>query len=178
MMKTMVFLILIIAFSLCLDLYGSSEKVPENLSNNNTKIYKEWINMGLGFGTMPFEINMAISYNFGYRSFHQIAYNFFEEFPLFGTPLDIVRAINYGIGVRKNNRFLHISIFSGPSFLYIRREYKGSERRKKTIGIVVNTQLFIKPIAEIGLGVELYYNLNFEKNVESIRFSFHFNNAK
>ena len=176
-MRVMIFLILI-AFPLCVNLRGSPEKIPENLSNNNAKIYKEWINIGLGYGTLPFEVNMAISYNFGYRSLHQVAYNFFEEFPYFGSPANFIHTINYGIGVRKTNRFLHVSVFSGPAFLYIQRSHELHKRRKETTGIVLNAQLFVKPVAEIGLGVELYYNLNFEENVGSIRFSLHFNNTK
>ncbi|MBO8130312.1 MAG: hypothetical protein H0Z29_02215 [Candidatus Marinimicrobia bacterium] len=58
--ETKIFLILI-SFSLFVNLHGSSGKIPENLSDNNIKIYKEWINMGLRlYGTMSSDIDVVI----------------------------------------------------------------------------------------------------------------------
>jgi len=59
-MRLKIFLILI-SFSLFVNLHGSSRKIPEKLSFNNTKIYKEWINIDLRFyGTMSSDIDVVI----------------------------------------------------------------------------------------------------------------------
>lgn len=151
--------------------------------------YKYWFNIGLGINNSSVA-NIGGNYNFSFFKdyYFQVGYQFisrdlglpysylfYKEFPLY--------AVNIGIGYITKNRSILFGNFIGPSYVWGERlgenkDVFGHRQIEKfyTAGIAINSQLFFKPLPELGLGLELYGNINFVRTMAEIKVSIHFNN--
>jgi len=157
---------------------------------NDNNDYKEWINLGVGFwGIEPLTVNLSLSCHFGTNRLHQVAFNYNEKFTLgaYSKSNNCLFSVNWGEGVRINNRFYHISAFIGPAIVWGRKEfdqfsnfkYEYTVKDFYSIGLALNSQYFIKLIPkEMGIGFELYANINPKQTIASLRISLHLNNVK
>lgn len=176
----------------------------------NLKEYKEWINVGIGYGNI-FEFHGGINYNFGWNKYYyQIGIMCFQPLNInigemnfnngylnksFNSvndkntftsenmsrnnySLESLKSINVCAGIRKFHRFYLISLFLGPGLILGEKTFDEYNDDFITLGLTTNSQFFVKPIAEIGIGLQLYGILNPEKNVYGILLTLHFNNTK
>lgn len=151
---------------------------------------KYWFNVGLGINNSSVA-NIGGNYNFSFKEYYfQVGYQFisrglglpysylfYKEFPLY--------ALNVGVGNISKNRFVFFGNFIGPSYVWGEKlgediDIYGHRQIEKfnTVGIAINSQLFFKPLSEIGLGLELYGNINFIRTMGEVKLSVHFNIIK
>lgn len=161
-------------------------------SQENPSEFRYWFNMGLGINnssTAAFGANLNFStWNFysqiGYQSIHRNIGEFngdnqFKEFPLY--------SINLGIGDVLIKENIFSSIMIGPAFTWgskidespqiINSISIDKEVDFYTLGLVFNSQLFFTFIKEMGIGLELFGNLNPTRSLAEIKISIHFNST-
>jgi len=134
-----------------------------------------WINIGLGPGTGGMAAGAVISIKQNstnkYLSF-RITYN--EEFVLFTSPSENVWDVGALIGIRNRSAKGLSSISAGLSVVGGRKrsgnrtggDWFGSEYDSRiftTMGIPVNTELFLTPSKNFGIGLNGFANINPQK---------------
>ncbi len=103
------------------------------------------------------------------------------EFPL--------KAINIGVGDVIIGEYYFASFMVGPAYVWgtkkevttnlnVFNDYIEEEAGFSTVGLVFNTQLIFTFIKEMGIGVELYGNINSVRSIAEIKLTFHLNNGK
>lgn len=163
-------------------------------TQNDSTAYKYWLNVGIGLNsssTAAFGANYNFSigdlyYQAGYQSIYRYIgdYNYdysYMEFPL--------KAINIAIGDVLIEEYIFASFFVGPSYVWgtnkkvtsqqnIFKDYIAEEENFSTVGLVFNSQLIFTFIKEMGIGLELYGNINSVRSIAEIKLTFHLNNGK
>jgi len=150
-------------------------------SQDSTHTYKEWINAGIGFSS-PFEktrgikFSFVLSYNFGWDNiYYQVGINGVKQ-PNVERYLDYdISSISFLPGLRTMNRWLHGSVFLGPAPTSTNKS--NTTTIVWTVGLVLNLQGFLKLAEDVGLGIDVYGNLNTTQSVAALRFALHISNA-
>ncbi|HPN38137.1 MAG TPA: hypothetical protein PL041_07010 [Melioribacteraceae bacterium] len=156
--------------------------------------FRYWINTGIGVNSSS-TAAFGANYNFslgelysqvGYQSIYRYIgeYNYdysYMEFPL--------KAVNIGIGDVVIGEYYFVSFMIGPAYVWGTKKELTSrlnifnhniaeEVDFSTVGLVFNTQFIFTFIKEMGIGVELYGNINSERSLAEIKLTFHLNNGK
>jgi hypothetical protein len=139
---------------------------------------KEWADIGLGssstdyFKTVPNDANFAFNYNrsFG-KAYYQVGIN---GNVLTTTPY--LSTVNVGIGNRLCSRYYLLSGFIGPAFMWGNKTETGTYF--STIGLSTTVQCILKPLRDLGIGIELYSNLNLIQSNAGLRVVLSISNGK
>ena len=144
--------------------------------------YREWANLGLG------DANLGLNYNFSWndRLWH-VGYTFRGAlFDLFGGGMSFgvddegysIHAVDVAVGRGVFDRFFAVGLFLGPAILSGQKpsgelDSLGDPVPETYIsgGAVASGQVFLKPLPEIGVGVEVFGNANPIKSVAGWRLS-------
>jgi hypothetical protein len=153
--------------------------------------YKYWMNVGFAINSSSMA-NIGGSFNGRFQNLgFQVGYQlisrnlglpyqelFFKELPLKG--------INVGIGQSIVMPFAMLACFVGPAYVWGEElddnrtdVYGGHKTRQfRTVGIVFNSQIFFRPLPEIGIGFELYGNVNPIRSMAEARLSIQLSNLE
>ena len=135
---------------------------------NKTSDYKRWIILATGQG-FPQDDSKGLSYNFGRNDFYQLAINCNSDFTLDETTPRF-SFVSIAKGYCLSDRFTHVALFVGPAYLWGSRKYiHNSDNRFKSVGVVSNIQIVFKPLSVLGVGSDIFYLLNYNKNSLGIR---------
>ncbi|HET6569435.1 MAG TPA: hypothetical protein VFG50_15815 [Rhodothermales bacterium] len=114
--------------------------------------------MGLGAGS-PYGFCSLISANFGRERILQASLH--GNSGLLGG--DSVGAFSIAIGRSRVNRWARIAATAGPALVF-GTNYSSTRSHYTTLGVLANLQGSLTPIKELGVGLDLYANLNLEKS--------------
>lgn len=153
-----------------------------------------WISLGRGFVDVANQpgftdtetINMNVSYGFERKRFaYQAAFDYTSHFTFGGDPRYYMISLSPMAGKRTADRYYVLTQFVGPSFMYYKDEAPDGPAldatRSVALGAAFSAQFYVKPLAfvipEIGLGAELFGNLNTHRNYYGIRISLYMSNG-
>lgn len=126
----------------------------------------DWFTAGFGAGPNKY-LSGIISYTFAGENIYQLSYNTNFDGSLFGKiPTVYIKSFSFSFGKQFNNEYGIFSFYGGPSFVMFKEKYKDY---KYSPGLNLGSQLIYTPIPELGLGIDLYSNLNFQKNTQGLR---------
>lgn len=144
--------------------------------------------MTLGVGPMtPDGIDLSLSYCFARGEIaYRGALDYGGEFAIFGDPSYYSILLNGQVGRRSFSRYFLLAQFAGPSVVYyVERHIEGTGnervRRRISPGLALDAQFFAKPLGlflpEIGVGMEVFANLNLLQSFYGLRISILFHNT-
>ncbi len=140
--------------------------------SNFSKI--DWLSVGVGIGEMR-HISGFISYTFVDENIYQISINRNEEFSIFDNNPNYVLSTNFAFGKKVEWSFIFGGLFAGPSFVFGKKK---GENIKYTIGINVSGQFLFSPTDVLGIGIDVFGNLNFYEPIYGLRLAIYFKSIK
>lgn len=150
----------------------------------DTSATAEWVVIGIGRADPRPSASAHISYSFqGERYARTIFIEYNGDIPLFGgEPSHYTASLGGGIGKSWINKYVHIAQLVGPSLTYSMDRRSGEKRRAVSPGLAANLQFYLKPFAfaipEIGIGIDLFANVNFAHSFYGVRFGVIMTNAR
>lgn len=141
-------------------LFTSVQLIAQKVGPASSEYDDGWISIGFGTGS-PYELSFSSTVNFGRKSIFQIALHGIDDFHLNGgMPIDGSGSVSISYGISGVNDFGRIAMFLGPGYSW-GEDYKSPNKSKyKTIGLVTSLQLIVSPFKEIGLGFDMFANIN------------------
>ncbi len=139
---------------------GLTKLSAQTVGPSSPEMDAGWFSVGFGIAS-PYGLSFSSSANFGRNNIIQIALHASDDFKLSGgLPIDGSGAVSVSYGLSTVNDLGRIAFFLGPSYAWGQYYNSETNSKYKTIGIVSNLQLVLTPIKELGLGLEMYANLN------------------
>ncbi len=143
--------------------------------------YKYWMTLGLGSFDDNISGNLSYSFSIG-ENFYKVGWLIQDEFnPISGASFGSAdfNSIDISIGKRFQSEWWQASFFAGPSFVFGENKISsGNRERYNTIGLQTDIQLLLRLADEIGIGVGLWGNANFEKSRAGINVNITLGNGK
>ncbi len=147
------------------------------LAQEKDTTYKYWVTLGLGV----IKTSINLSYNFSIDDkFYKVGYlNRGGLLTTTGKDGYLYNSMDISIGKRLQTEWFQISLFSGPSYVFgKKRATSGDHEKYNTIGLETDAQLLFRAANEVGIGLGLYSNLNFERSYAGINISLTLGNGK
>ena len=164
-------------------LFSPSISAQETADKQTESNYKYWLNIGtridehnLYFGGIHGSYNFSIFDRYGQTLFtwqkigKDSGYGEYEPF-----------IASLGIGDRIETRWYLIAGFIGPSWVWGKERseypdyysnYKDYENSFSTFGVNMNLQFILKPLPEIGFGIDFIKNFNAVNNFGVVQYTF------
>lgn len=150
-----------------------------------------WVTLGLGLAQPNTDYGLGASYNFAKKqNIYRLGLASEAALTLGNNPSHYRYVLNAGVGRRAFGRYFMLAQFVGPALVYaVNRtsilsgdgEYQDHFERKWTPGLAADAQFFVKPLGfilpEVGIGVDLFANLNFVQSFYGFRLSLLFHNT-
>ncbi len=142
--------------------------------------YKYWVTVG-GL------INKNVSLNFNYifsshNNFYKVGYFIrggFSQNPSIGDDGYLYNSFDISIGKRLQTEWFQVAFFAGPSYVFGKKQIsEDNDEKFNTIGLETDVQLLFRLANEVGIGIGLYGNLNFEKSFVGININITIGNGK
>lgn len=136
---------------------------------------KEWMNFGLGISSQKYfhgigGLNAAGSFNFMPKIIdYQVGFN--TTFSPFGSSSGL-NVLNLSVGPCRSSKYYLVGVVLGPALMW------GRDREENNFaqpGLSICCQL-IPRVKNLGLGCELYVNLNNVQNSSGLRIVIHLDN--
>ena len=141
--------------------------------------YKYWVTIGL----IGYEGDLALnlSYNFSLaEKFFKVGY-LLKCGMMGGLAEDgfLHKSIDISIGDRWQSEWFQSSLFAGPAFIFGEKKNSTGDRENyNTIGVETELQFLFRMANEVGIGLGLYGNLNFQKSFFGFNINFTLGNGK
>lgn len=150
---------------------------PVSAQQKDSSSYKYWLTLAPGV------INTSITLNYSFslgNNFYKAGY--FHRTSIFGgVGRDgyLFNTIDISIGKRYQSEWFTASVFTGPSYVFGKKRAAFFEHEKfYTAGLQSEIQLLFRPADEIGFGIGLYSNLNFERSIWGMNITITMGNGK
>jgi hypothetical protein len=144
-------------------------------------INKYWVTLGGWFENRNFTGNVAYNFSIG-NYFYKVGYLLKGDDPVlggYGSDNIKIRSIDASIGRRVLSNWFQTSFFVGPSYVFGTKLMGNSSSESfHTVGLESEIQLLFRPANEVGIGIGLYGNLNFERNYAGINVNLTLGNGK
>lgn len=146
---------------LYISLFTSVQLLAQKVGPASSEYDDGWISVGFGVAT-PYELSFSSTINFGRNRVFQIGLHGSDDFHLNADrmPIDGSGSVSLSYGLSSVSDIARIAIFLGPAYSWGKYYSSPNEINYKTIGIVTSLQLIISPIKEIGLGLDIFSNIN------------------
>lgn len=145
--------------------------------------YKYWITIGGMLTNEVASINLGYSFSLG-SNFYKASYLQKSGFSLssnsvVGNDGYLYNSIDVSIGRRLQSEWFQAALFIGPSYLFGKKEVtENNYENYNTVGLQSDLQLLCRIADEVGIGVGLYGNLNFENNYAGLNVNVTLGNGK
>ncbi len=120
--------------------------------------------------TEPYNGSVSISYNRvdkDRRFFHQLAWN------KLAAPISSgVDFLSYSRGIGNLGRYHRGAFFAGAAFIWGNDPDQDPELTRYTLGLHLNAQAAFMPLRKVGIGIDVFANINFFKSVVATRVLF------
>jgi hypothetical protein len=92
----------------------------------------------------------------------------------------VYNSIDISIGKRIQSEWFQASLFAGPAFVFGKNDIAlpGEYEKFNTLGFETDMHLLFRPANEVGFGIGLYSNLNFQRSYAGINISITIGNGK
>lgn len=135
----------------------------------------DWLAVGFGIGEDK-HISNFISYSFVDENIYQLSVNGNQEFSIFRiNDPDYVVSTTFAYGKKVEWLFVFGGLFAGPSFVFGKKK---GEQIKYTIGVNINSQILFSPSDVLGVGIDVFGNINFYEPIYGIRLAIFFKSIK
>jgi hypothetical protein len=132
---------------------------------------RDWLTIGGGIGKRM-RLSSFVSYTFAGESIYQLSINDNREFSFMGgAGKNYFISLSIAYGKKNNWSFGFGSVFAGPSFVLGK---EAGENNKYTVGLNIGSQFLFTPLAELGLGLDAFCNLNFYESFYGLRLAIFF----
>ncbi|MBD3223926.1 MAG: hypothetical protein GF313_04305 [Caldithrix sp.] len=140
----------------------------QNKGQANPDDDKGWMAFGLGTA-VNWDFSYSVNLNYGRELFFQGAFHRVENIS-FGSDPNHINAISLGIGSSKVSRFGRLAFSPGLSFVFGKNYNDRLDKNSKftSIGLLLNTQATFTPIKEVGMGLDMFMNLNKEEKFAGV----------
>ncbi len=145
-------------------------------AQENNSDYKYWMTWGLMWINEDISGNLSYSFSIS-DNFYKVGWLIQDKFNPFGGSFETaeLNSIGVSIGKRFQNEWWHAAIFAGPSYVFGENKVR---EKYDTIGLQTDIQLLFRFANEIGIGVGLWGNANFEKSRAGINVNITIDNGK
>ncbi len=129
-----------------------------------------WLSLGIGRG-FPHDISVVASANIGRENVWQVGFSGVSDISL-GGEVPSVAAVNVARGFSLVSRWSRVSLSGGPAAVWgkQRSSFRSHDlSRFTTVGLVGSAEFVFTPIKEVGIGFDVYGNVNPAKPVAGIR---------
>jgi len=165
-MKKTIFLILFSVFSQTLP---AQEKAGE---------YRYWMTIELYLSNNNVSVGTNYSFSLG-DYFYKAGYFFRSAFSLGDKPaVDNTGHYYRCTGQRFQSEWFQAAFFAGPAYVFGEKRVIFEYQKYSTAGLQTDIQLLFRIANEIGIGVGLYGNLNFEQSYAGINLNITMGNGK
>ncbi len=142
--------------------------------------YKYWMTIG---GWIDRDVNLNFNYSFSLGpDFYKVGYFIrggFSQNPIPSTNGYLYHSVDISIGKRLQSKWFQASLFAGPSYIFGEKRVAANNNEKyNTIGLETDLQLLFRLADEVGIGLGLFGNLNFEKNFTGFDINLTLGNGK
>lgn len=144
---------------------------PDN-RRSSPQFDKGWFSFGMGLdhslnASDDQKIGVSLSANFGRNKFWQVGLD--ANSTLWGNAS--LYALKAGRGYSSVGRWTRISLAGGPAFVFgeLKNNMTTSKESFRTAGIYTDSQLIFTPIKELGIGIQLLGNVNFQQSYGGLR---------
>ena len=143
---------------------------------------KGWATYGFGLDA-PLDLGAGLTANFGRTHIWQVSLQTSQEFMLSGTGTNVTW-LGVGRGYSAVGRWGRLAIAGGPAVVwgkdwYRRERPEGQEREHYvTGGLTLSGQAIFTPVREVGVGLELFGNVNPVISAVGVRAMFVFEGNK
>ncbi|MBI2269830.1 MAG: hypothetical protein HYU69_05665 [Bacteroidetes bacterium] len=169
-------IILLLALTLQINCIGAVQ--------DSTKFKKDWGNIGFGIASNKHltqgmnDFNLGINYN---RLIGKLCYQIGFNGNIFAQTL-YLNCINLNVGYRLFDRFYLLSGFIGPGFMWGNKKITSNSGIEwpsySSIGLSSNIQVIVKPLKDLGIGTEFFFNINHVQSNIGLRIVIHLSNGK
>jgi len=131
--------------------------------------YKYWMTIGVMIVNWDFTGNFNYTFSLN-DNFYKVNYltkgaDVIAQQQLPGREGIFYNSIDVSIGKRIKSKWFQASFFAGPAYVYGEKYIDTNRKDKfKTAGLQMDAQFLFRLANEVGIGVGLFANLNFEKN--------------
>lgn len=148
-------------------------------AQQNDSSYKYWLTLGVGAINTTVSVNGNYTFSLGdyfYKAGYMYRAGFFGGF---GDDGYTFNTIDVSIGKRFQSEWFQLNAFTGPSFVLGKKRAAVINYEKYyTAGLQTEVQLLFRPANEIGFGIGLFNNLNFEKTYTGINLTITLGNGR
>jgi hypothetical protein len=142
--------------------------------------YKYWMTVG-GWVDRDIRLNFNYSFSLG-NNFYKVGYFIrggFSQNPSIGNDGYLYNSFDISIGKRFQSEWFQVAFFAGPSYVFGKKQISPDNDEKfYTIGLETDVQLLFRPANEVGVGIGLYGNINFERSFVGININITLGNGK
>lgn len=145
--------------------------------------YKYWMTIGAMLTYEVVSLNLGYTFSLG-SNFYKASYLKKGGFSLSGNSTVgndgyLFNTIDISFGKRLQSEWFQAAFFVGPSYLFGKKELsEDNYENYNTVGLQSDWQLLFRIADEVGIGVGLYGNLNFEKNYAGLNVNLTLGNGK
>ena len=154
--------------------------VRTSFAQEKDSTYKYWITIGF-FSNPDITFNLGYSFSLG-NNFYKVGYQTKGDGLIWGgigNNKILFRSLNFSYGKRLQSKWLQASFFVGPSFVFGEKLINVTTNEKfRTAGLQMDAQLLFRIISEVGIGMGLFTNLNFERNFAGFDINLTFGKGK
>jgi hypothetical protein len=164
-------LLLRIAVIAFLGIILSSQLQAQSTPKQTVADDKGWVSFGIG-NDEPIGLAVGFTANFGRTHFWQAGIEHSSELNIFGGESSHITSIHAGRGYSFVHRVGRIAFAAGPALnwgLDDSNTRLGEHSPFTSVGLVGNGQFILTPIKELGIGIELYSNINNVVTVTGLR---------
>lgn len=170
MMKKLFFVMILLFF------------VKTSFAQERDTSYKYWMTIGFWVDrdiTANFNYNFSLDNNFFKLNYLTKGGSFFSEGSSPGSNGIVYHSFDVSIGKRLQSNWVQASLFVGPSYVFGEKRISVSTNEKYyTAGLQIDAQLLFRIVNEIGFGIGLFTNFNFEENFTGFDINLTLGNGK
>jgi len=156
--------------------------VKASFAQERDTSYKYWMTLGFWVDrdiTANFNYNFSLDKNFFKVNYLTKGGSFFSRGNSPGGNGIIFNSIDVSIGKRLQSKWIQASFFVGPSYVYGEKRINISTNEKyHTAGLQIDALLLFRIANEIGFGIGLFTNFNFEENFTGFDINLTLGNGK
>lgn len=165
------YLLLRVSFIAFFGIIFTSQLQAQSSPHQTVEDDKGWVSFGIA-NDEPIGLAVGFTANFGRTHFWQAGIEHSSELNIFGGETSHMTSIHVGRGYSFVHRVGRIAFAAGPALnwgLADSNTSLGEYSPFTSLGLVGNGQFILTPIKELGIGIELYSNINTVVTVTGLR---------
>jgi hypothetical protein len=129
-----------------------------------------WLTTGIGASSI-YDYSVSLTANFGRTEIFQFAYRNSDHLNIFGNQIFFssgISVVSLSYGLSSVSDIGRIAGFIGSGYMWDNDISKNNSYFIKHLGLVSNIQFIISPFKELGIGLDIYWNLYGIKSIAGL----------